>query len=291
MPKAESKNGVRALVFLALAFVSGLAATVIVATSVAAWEQRLDEARREEPTAIVMVAAADLYPGVVITENDVIGVTFDADEAPSWAFGAPQLVIGRVPQERILANEPIHPARLADATTGEGLNVLVEPGMRALALDLANGAQLSGHLTPGSIVDVLVTIRPEQGEPTTTTVAQSVPVLAVNDRALGDQPEDGKKSKKKKKGAAVKPSVTVMVTPEVAEQLAFASQKGEMTLALRGTGDTSYATVSLVETPDLLPPPPPEPEKPKKKRTPPPPPEPTLQICEGTKCRDVVIPK
>lgn len=291
MAKAESRNGVRALVFLALAFVSGLAATVIVTGTITAWERRLEEARQEEPTALVMVAAADLYPGVVITENDVIGVTFDADEAPSWAFGAPQLVVGRVPQERILANEPIHPARLADATTGEGLNVLVEPGMRALALDLANGAQLSGHLTPGSIVDVLVTIRPEKGEPTTTTVAQSVPVLAVNDRALGAEAEEEKKGKKKKKGTPAKPSVTVMVTPEMAEQLAFASHKGEMTLALRGTGDTSYATVSRIETPDLLPPLPPEPEKPKKPKKPKPPPEPTLQICEGTKCRDVVIPK
>ncbi len=64
----------------------------------------------------VVVAARDLSVGVPIEEGDVVLLMMRPELVPDGVFFSPDQVLGRVPFERILANEPIRGGRLADAT-------------------------------------------------------------------------------------------------------------------------------------------------------------------------------
>jgi len=292
-----ASNGLRALVFLVLALVAGAAATIMVYELIQSYKARIAAAQQPEETEMVIVAAGDLYPGVTIAESDIVGIQVPKKYVPADAFTAPELVVGRIPRERILGNEFIRPGRLADGEAGIGLNALVPPGMRAISLNIADAAAVSGFLEPGNRVDLLVTIKGEKANdmPTTITMLQTVPILAVNGRLLKDDqqqtpdPNDPNAPKKVRAPIHAAPSVTLAVTPEQAETVAYAMHLGRITLDLRGDVDLDNTTVAGVETPDLFPnqppPPPPEPAKakvPRKPTPPPPPPDQGLTIIKGS---------
>jgi pilus assembly protein CpaB len=306
--ESMASTGVRALVFLVLALVAGAAATIMVFQLIQSYKARIADAQKPEETEMVIVAAGDLFPGVTIAESDIVGVQVPKKYVPADAFTSPELVVGRIPRERILANEFIRPQRLADGESGIGLNALVPAGMRALSLNISDGAAVSGFLEPGNRVDLLVTISDEDGGPSETiTFLQTVPILAVNARMLkeGDtvidpntpegkeQLEQQKQQQAQRRGS---PSVTLALTPEQAETVAHASRQGTIRLTLRSDVDTEIATTEPVFTQDLFPaepPPPPEPTKVPTKRKPPPPPPPvdhTVTIIKGSTTQERKVP-
>jgi pilus assembly protein CpaB len=253
----NASGGLRALVFLILALVAGAAATIMVYQLIQGYKARIVEAQKPEETMMVIVAAGELYPGVTITEQDIVGVEVPKKYLPGDVFNSPELVVGRIPRERILANEFIRPGRLADGDSGIGLNALVPPGMRALSLNLQDGAAVSGFLNPGNRVDILVTLVGEKAGDAreTVTLLQTVPIIAVNSRMLKDDvaaQTDADKAKTKAKKPPGRPSVTLAVTPEQAELVAHASRLGPITLTLRSDVDVDQQTVDSINNSDLL---------------------------------------
>jgi len=237
--EAESVGGIRATVFLVLAMVSGAVGVYVLFTGIEYYKAQISEARRPEETVVAIRAAKELYPGAVIQESDIVGVEIAKKYVPEEALTTPEAIVHRTPRERILANEFILPGRLADADAGVGLNALIPVGWRALSVNLSEGAALSGHLTPGNRVDVLVTVEEEDSRLSrTTTMVQNVPVLAVNQTLITVEvkqvAEVGKPKKTIKK---LKPSVTLAVTPEQAERITYSERKGEITLTLRNDDD------------------------------------------------------
>ena len=107
----------------------------------------------ESDQVAVVVAARDLWPGVEIGANDVYGIPWDASRLPPGVFVTPTLVVGRVSDERILANELVRGERLADRSSGIGFNGLVPRGMRAISV--TPSAPLEPALQPGQLVNVL----------------------------------------------------------------------------------------------------------------------------------------
>ncbi len=306
---ARGGSSSRALIFGAVALIAGLSATVVLWKMVENYEKRIAMAQAPDPTVTAIVAQRDLYQGITITEDDILALPIEPEYLPGGnedlVFLAPEHIIGRTPKERILANEWIREDRLADFQRGAGLNALIPRGMRAISLQVAEGAALSGFLNPGDYVDVVVTIYPEEGDKLaeTRTLVQAVYVLAVNDRKDNEQEEeedeDGKKKKKKKKKKSTKrkkPTTTLAVTPEQAEEIAYAAAQGEITLSLRNQADLEFeeAIAGGSDIWDVLGEERPEdkPEPPPVKSTPKPPPVaapepeeetgPTLQIIKGT---------
>jgi pilus assembly protein CpaB len=294
MAQAKQQAGgpsgnVRALVFLGLAVLAGLAAVVLIYRIIDSYKQAIAEASAPPPTAVTVVAAGDLYPGIAITESDLVQVEVPTDYLPTneagelSVFTAPQDVVGRIPRERILSNEFILADRLADPESGLGLNVLVESGMRAISLNIQNGAAVSGFLQPGNRVDLIVTVTPEDGgaQPETLPLLQAVEILAVNDRI--NEPKKPKvaadpnapAAKPRRRAPSQSPSVTLMVTPDQAELAAHAARVGRIMLSLRGNSDVMFVAGAPVETSEFFkedhPPeaPKPEPKKvrPKKKES------------------------
>jgi pilus assembly protein CpaB len=242
---------VRALIFLALAIFAGSFSLVMLYKLITSYQLKIDEAKRPEDTVMVIVAARDLYQGVTITEEDLYAVQIPPKYLPEGVFLSPEHVVGRIPRERILANEFVRADRLADPESGIGLNAVIPRGMRAISINIADGAALSGFLNPGNYVDVLVTIQPDKESgtnrmPETHTLIQAVFVLGVNSRMQKETRDEAKARRGNQR-----PSVTLLVTADQAEQIAHAENMGEVVLTLRNDLDVVYTQLEGVDIDDL----------------------------------------
>jgi pilus assembly protein CpaB len=164
----------------------------------------------------------------------------------------PEEVLGRVPRERILTDEWIRSDRLASPRAGLGLSAVIPQGMRTVSVDISDGAALRGLLEPGSAVDVLATLESEEPvqpggvvRSVTRTILQGVLVIAVDDRLERVLPDEAGPGNK------VKPSVTLLVTPDQATQVVHAATVGEIVLTLRNDGDVEFAALGGVDLDDI----------------------------------------
>lgn len=237
---------------IAYAFIGGAGLAAIVATIgvvrlVESYQTPIDTAEKEVKTVNVVVARRTLYQGVEISNDDLWVASIPPEYLPqittaddkkelkkAEVFKTRERVVGQVPRERILKNEIIRPERLADGATGLGLNAVIARGMRAVSLDLRGADAITHFLAAGNYVDVLVTLEDELGNLRTEPLMQTVFIVGVNSRAENEQDADVDKRGKQK------PSVTFMVTPEQAEQLSYAAEMGDISLALRNVQDIEY---------------------------------------------------
>ncbi len=241
---ARGSGPLRAVIFLTLAMIAGGASIVILTQLIGNYQREIDEARRPEDTVMVIVAARDLYQGVTITEEDLYAVEIPPKYLPDGVFLSPEHVVGRIPRERILANEFVRANRLADPESGVGLNAIIPRGMRAISVGVSDGEALSGFLNPLNYVDVLVTVGDQKEEIPieTRTLLQAIFVLGVNSRMQRESREEAREKRGKQK-----PSVTLLVTAEEAEQLAHAEKMGRLRLTLRNDLDINEAILPGVD--------------------------------------------
>jgi pilus assembly protein CpaB len=237
-------------------------------------------------------------------------------------FAALDDVVGRTPRSLILANEAIRMERLARPDAGIGLNAVVEPGKRAMTVATDTEDAVAGLLQPGNYVDIIVTIKPEEGtiqaKWATDTILQGIKVLAVGGsisqapldeqqaRIASNKPQEPTESKtdtKTKKRASqqdvmrrMKPSITLEVTPEDAERLALAVDQGEIHVVLRSDIDIlHYEDNALITSKELigLPPgevaPDPLPKRRDAVEVPPVPTGPTAVVIQGSNKTDVAL--
>jgi pilus assembly protein CpaB len=237
MSRGRNTGGrIRALIFLILSFGAALVAAFVIYIVIVSYQRELVTASAPVELNPVMVAAKDMWQGKTIEETDLAVTELPPEYIPDEALKTPEQAVGRVPRERILAHEFIRNERLADPAAGLGLNAIIPRGMRAMSINITDGSAVSGFLNPGNYVDVLVTIEGEEGRPAeTVTLLQAVTVLAVNNR-LGDMQAEAVDQN-------LRPSVTLAVTPDLAEKLTHAIVQGSVTLTLRNDID-----VTQVET-------------------------------------------
>ena len=244
----QGNTRLRALIFLGIAGIGAIAAGVVVVQLYFLYQRRIAEAERGDPVETYIVAGAELHQGIQITENDL----FIVEISPKYLFmnGGPESnlfknyeqVVGKMPRERILANEFIREERLANEKKGVGLNAIVPRGQRAIAIDAAGGRAVSGFLQPWDYVDVMVTFFPEDGtQPETHYLEQAVLVLGVgNDAERPSEKDvnlDEKTRAERRKAQRRANTVTLAVSPNEAEALAHAQALGQITLTLRNNAD------------------------------------------------------
>ena len=133
--------------------------------------------------------------------------------------------MGRASILPLVQGEVVLDQELARREAGSGLPVTIPDGMRAVSVGVDDVVAVAGFVTPGTIVDVLVTgIGP--GGPVTRTILEHVRVLAVGQEL---QTEGGKPQ--------TAPVVTLLVNPEDGEKLTLAAADGKIHLALRNGDD------------------------------------------------------
>ena len=144
------------------------------------------------------------------------------------SFSSPDALVGRGLIQPVRANEPLTETKLAPIEAGAGLPPSIPPGMRALSVRVNEVIGVAGFTTPGTRVDVLVTLN--RGEVSMSrAVVSNVQVLTAGTLYDQEQSKDGKPI----------PStvVTLMVTPEDAERIALAQSSGAIMLVLRNPLD------------------------------------------------------
>ena len=173
----------RAIVFVGVATLAGSASMLGVHHLIGGYQAAIDAQRQPEDTVMVMVAARDLYQGIAITDQDLYAVEIPPRHLTEGVFLTPDHLVGRIPRERVLANEFVRSDRLANPESGTGMNAVIPRGMRALSVNIRDARALSGFLNPGNYVDLLVTLDPKgDGELQTKTLMQAKFVLGVNSR-------------------------------------------------------------------------------------------------------------
>lgn len=223
----------------------------------------------------LVVSARAIAPGSRLVEGDLAVKPVAPDQLPTGASTEPAKLLQRVTLTPIAPGQAIVETMLRPAGHAAGLAGQIPPGMRAVTLEVNEFTGVGGMITPGSRVDLLVMVQPDSGPTVSRTIAQSLYVTAVG-RRTGADPADPLDRLPR--------SVTITCTPEQAELVHLAANRGALRLALRGEGDDAVAAVrgtsSEVFEPTLAAAPIPEPPQAIASLEPvaPPPPAPTRAV-------------
>ncbi len=178
----------------------------------------------------VIIAARDIPEGHAINKFDIGVSLWPAASTPAGAFSSADSLFGRVTRVPVYTGEPIVPGRLAPSGTGPGIEVKITPGKRAMAIRVDEVAGVSGLVQPNSRVNVMVSMRDENGangKRVAKLFMENMRVLSVGTHTI--RGADG--------SAILATTATLEVDPEQAERLAIAVGSGSIQLILRGYGD------------------------------------------------------
>jgi len=169
----------RLLTILVLAFVIAGLCAFVVAKMVGGQLK----ATKPSATTRVIAAAGDIKLGTILTKDNLTTVEI-AGMIPQGFFTKPEDVIGRGVISDLYQGEPIENNRLASIGSGGGLAAAIPPGMRAMAVRVDEVVGVSGFVTPGLRVDVLVSGTPPGSQNASAgsesrTILQNIKVLSA----------------------------------------------------------------------------------------------------------------
>jgi pilus assembly protein CpaB len=194
----------------------------------------------------VTVAKVAIPLGTKLIAEQLMVVQFPKESTPDGAFDSPEKLVGRVVVMNIAAREPVTEPRLAPQGTAAGLSAVIPEGYRAMTVKVDDVVGISGFIMPGTLVDIVVVIDPEQKgmqDPISKIVLQNIKVLANGQNI--DKPEDQREANSVK-------AVTLQVTPEQAEKLALAASEGKLQLVMRNSTDQGDEETKGINKRDLL---------------------------------------
>jgi pilus assembly protein CpaB len=178
-----------------------------------------------------VVASRAIPVGTLITKDHVKTVPWPARAPVTGSFTSIDAVVNRGAVVAITENEPVTASKLAPVGAGAGLPPTIPEGMRAISVKTNEVIGVAGFVVPGTRVDVLVSVKGDQGrESISRAVVSNLQVLTAGTRYDQEQSQ--------KDGKPIPTSVvTLLVTPDDAEKIALASQEGQIMLTLRNPLD------------------------------------------------------
>jgi pilus assembly protein CpaB len=226
----------------------------------------------------VLYAKVPLDAMTVVDGSMVATRTMKRGEAPENAITDPVQVVGRVLMVPVFAEQAFTTTNFASESNAS-VAAAVGKGKRAVGISVTDYAGLEGLLYPGSVVDVMMTLKPETPGMTgaqtkgrgalTTTLLERVQVLAIERQTVVSGTAD-------KIGSDVETTmrpqrtrrIALLVDTMQAKKLQLAMEQGTLSLALRNpldTGDADRDQISLrsiLGLPDEADPEKPESDKP-----------------------------
>ena len=147
---------------------------------------------------------------------------------------------GTVVRGPISAGQPVTQGSLVKPGDRGFLAAALGPGMRAVTVGVSTATGVAGFIFPGDRVDMVLTQTVDSqngmGGPslkTSETFVRNVRVLATDNRTV---PEEDDKGNRK---VVQMGSVTLEVTPRIAEKIAVAQTIGQLSLSLRSIADNT----------------------------------------------------
>ncbi|TRD10756.1 Flp pilus assembly protein CpaB [Erythrobacter insulae] len=189
----------------------------------------------------VLVANRGLPAGTIITA-DALGYQQWPEELVKDAYfldGESDVnqLIGTVVRFPVTAGEPLTQGSLVSPGDRGFLAAALAPGMRAVTVPVSARTGVAGFVFPGDRVDVVLT-QQYRSEVTdleyegSETILKNVRVLATDQSTETVTNEEGKTVVRAFR------TVTVEVTPEIAEQVGLAQTMGTLSLSLRPLADS-----------------------------------------------------
>lgn len=203
--------------------------------------KRLLAGKEEAPpiaTRNIPMAISELEPGTLVTEEHLgLGPIAIKDLKPEM-MTSNRVIVGRIVKEPIPAATPISTGQLYPA--GETPPLKIAPGMRAISVPLESSVDLvDGLIKPGEYVDVHMTPTGMTDDRRlngglTLTLFNGVRVIAIN--------RSYTQSSNSRRGT----NVTLELTPEQANIMILARDKGDITMSYtpEGKGDGGVAVSS-----------------------------------------------
>lgn len=175
----------------------------------------------------VVRATEKVEKEATLTAAQLKRVEWDLEKPPQDFFDTVNNVEGRQTAKDLAAGDII--TRENTKVSIPGMAEKVGPNERAITVKVDEASGVAGFLTLGDQVDVVVFV--DQGEygqdPIAKLLFQNLKVLGTGQK-LVNLPEDKPQ---------LVPTVTLEVTPQQGEDLAWAAQRGHISLVLRGSRD------------------------------------------------------
>ncbi len=197
----------------------------------------------QAPQTFIVVAAKPIKFGDKVTADVLKPVPWPG-AAPEGAYTDVREAVAdgnRTALREIKDGEPV----LAVAVSGEigrlASSSQLGPDMRAIAIPLTEVSGAGGFIAPGDRVDVLLTRNFGDKAAYVAPIVQGARVLAIG------QSQDPSQAEPK-----IVNSATLEVTPGEAQKVALAQKVGELTLALRPTGDEARLPAQVASANEIF---------------------------------------
>ncbi|BDI60424.1 Flp pilus assembly protein CpaB [Qipengyuania nanhaisediminis] len=211
------------------------------------------EAAAPEPEGPKVLVANRALPAGTIITADAMGYQRWPEELVQDAYfieGESDMsqLLGTVVRFPVTAGEPVTHGSLVSPGDRGFLAAALGPGMRAVTVPVSAQTGVAGFVFPGDRVDVVLTQTVEgDGRPlkAAETVLRNLRVLATDQTTEQVTNEEGKTVVRAFR------TVTLEVTPQIAEKVAVAQTIGQLTLVLRSIADNQAELERAIASGDI----------------------------------------
>lgn len=226
----------RQLIVLVVAAVAAIGALLLIRGMNGPREQAPAQAAQPIEGEDVLVAARAVAQGVALTAADLRVARFPRDSVSasfvrvSGQPSAREEYVGAVTRRAFVEGEPIITGSVVQPEGRGFMAAQIEPGYRAVSVEVEATTAAGGFIQPNDHVDVIVTMKLEGeggGEQVRSEIVlEDVRVLAVGDKTQTQTSGEGPE--------VIDSNVAVLeLTAEDARTLAHANELGDIALALR----------------------------------------------------------
>lgn len=203
-----------------------------------------------QPTIKVLVARNNLPIGKILEAEDMRWQSWPDGNLPESYIingkGTLEAQIGKVVRHGIVAGDPVTTGRIVGPGQRGFMAAILSPGMRAVTVPITATSGIAGFIFPGDRVDLILTHEVGDSDGRTRqvseTVLRNVRILAV-DRRTNDQSNQ----------PALGKTVTIEVTPKIAEKISVLRRVGQISLSLRSLARAENESSEALSQEDILP--------------------------------------
>lgn len=201
----------------------------------------------------VLVAKRGLPVGTIITADAVAYQLWPQELVQDAYFidgeADMEMLLGTVVRHPMTAGEPVTQGSLVAPGDRGFLAAALGPGMRAVTIPVSARTGVAGFIFPGDRVDLMLTQTVDGEEDTslkvTETVLQNLRVLATDQSTETTTTEDGRTVVRAFR------TVTLEVTPRIAEKIAVSQTIGTLSLSLRSIADNQAELERAIASGDV----------------------------------------
>lgn len=217
---------------LLLSLLFALISCVVIFTYV----KGLEKPSIEAPKVKLLVAARNISAGEEIKAEDITALDVSRDFVPAGVMNDRKSIEGFYAGENIIIGEPFRKERVAKLEE-LALSFDIPDGMRAITVVVNENTIFSYQLRVGDKVDVIANYADElqNNKNVSRIVLQNIEVLSLGGSRLQNNGANAKTANTDE--SQLPKTVTLCVTPEDAEKMAYITAFADYTLALRGHED------------------------------------------------------